>query len=81
MQVFSASDMRNNFSKAVDIAQREPVVIRKQGRDVAVMISTKDYERITRDNIEDYKEFARRVGEKAVARGLTEAKLKKLLEE
>lgn len=79
MQYFSSTDARTNISKAIMIAQREPVFIQKQGKDVAVIISTDDYNKITQDNIDDFLIFCRLVGTRAKKLGLTQAKLNKLL--
>jgi prevent-host-death family protein len=39
MQYVSATEAKQTFAAVVEKAQREPVVIRKQNRDVAVIIS------------------------------------------
>jgi prevent-host-death family protein len=79
MQYVSATDAKQTFSAVLDAVQREPVVIRKQNRDVAIMISMRDYERLRRINIEEFQRFCEQVGKKAAARGLTEEKLNELL--
>ena len=42
-KVFTASDAKNQFGQVLDIAQGEPVRIRKNGRDVAVVMSAETY--------------------------------------
>lgn len=79
MQYVSATDARNSLSKAIDMAQREPVTIQKQGREVAVVLSPQDFARITEDNRQEFLAFCDRVGQKAVAAGLDELKLAGLL--
>ena len=79
MQYVSATEAKQTFSAVLDTAQREPVVIRKQNRDVAVMISMRDYERLRRVNIEEFQRFCDRLGQNAAARGLTEEKLNEIL--
>ncbi len=79
MQYVSATDAKQTFSAMLDTAQREPVIIRKQNRDVAVMISMRDFERLRRVNIEEFQKFCDRLGQNAVARGLTEEKLNEIL--
>ena len=44
MRVVKASEAQNNFSRLVDMVQREPVTITSYNRPVAVMISLEDYE-------------------------------------
>ena len=46
MTSFSATDAKNKFGFVLDAAQREPVTITKQGRQVAVVLSQVDYERL-----------------------------------
>ncbi len=79
MRHVSASEAKQTLSAMLDAAQREPIVIRRQKRDVAVLLSMHDYERLTAINTTDFQDFCDRVGRRAVERGLTEAKLEELL--
>ncbi|MFN9465842.1 MAG: type II toxin-antitoxin system Phd/YefM family antitoxin [Pseudanabaena sp.] len=79
MQVVSATESKQSFGAVIDKAQREPVMIRKQNRDVAVIMSIEDYQRITRINIQEFQQFRDNIGKKAQKRGLTEEKLNELL--
>ena len=79
MQIVSATEAKQSFGAVIDKAQREPVMIRKQNRDVAVIMSIEDYQRITRGNIQEFQQFRDDVGKKAQKRGLTQDKLNELL--
>lgn len=79
MQFVSATQAKQTFAAVIDKAQREPVIIRKQNRDVAVIMSMEDYQRITRINIQEFQQFRENIGRKAQQRGLTEDKLNELL--
>ena len=46
MQRLAVKDARQEFSKMLDRAQREPVTIEKKGRPVAVVISIDEYKRL-----------------------------------
>lgn len=46
MQTFGAREAKNNFGALLDSAQREPVVIEKKGRPVAVVVSAEEYHRL-----------------------------------
>lgn len=81
MQYITATDAKQNFGALIDIAQREPVVIRRQNRDAAVLISRQDYDRLRRLQIEEFQAFRGRVAADAAARGLTPEILEKLLED
>ena len=46
MRFISATDAKQNFAALLDDAQRGPVVIRRQSRDQAVVISPQEYARL-----------------------------------
>ncbi len=48
MLTISATDAKQAFATVLESAAREPVLIQKQKRDVAVVLSIADYERLTR---------------------------------
>jgi len=79
MRYVSATEAKQNFAAVIDAAQREPVMIRRQARDQAVVISPQEYDRLRGIAVADFQAFCDRVGEKAAARGLTEDKLAALL--
>ena len=79
MQIVLATEAKQSFGAVIDKAQREPVMIRKQNRDVAVIMSIEDYQRITRINIQEFQQFRNNIGKKAQKSGLTEDKLNELL--
>lgn len=79
MQIVSATEAKQTFAAVVEKAQREPVIIRKQNRDVAVIMSMEDYQRLTMANIQEFQHFRENMGRKAQERGLTEDKLNELL--
>ena len=73
MKSISATDAKQRRAALLDAAQREPVVIRRQNRDVAVVMSAEEYERMRDLNATEFQRFCDRVGAQAKARGLTEA--------
>ena len=79
MQYVSASDAKQRLAAILDTAQREPVMIRRQKRDVAVVLSAQEYKRVCALNREEFQRFCDRVGEGAKKRGLTEKKLAEIL--
>ena len=46
MTTITATDAKNKFGQILEEAQREPVSIQKNGRDVAVLLSAADYQRL-----------------------------------
>ena len=79
MKYVSASDAKQKLAAILDAAQREPVMIRRQKRDVAVLLSAREYERLRALNCEEFERFCDQVGKQAAARGLTEKKLTRIL--
>ena len=71
--------IEQRLAAVLDAAQREPVVIRRQNRDVAVVLSMQDYERMRGANVEAFLELRDRVAADAAARGLTSEKLAEIL--
>jgi antitoxin Phd len=67
----SATDAKQRLAALLDAAQREPVLIRRQNRDVAVIMSAEEYERIRGINNAELKRIMDRIGAQAAARGLT----------
>ncbi len=54
MNIFAAKDAKTRFGELLDTAQREPVIIEKHGRRVAVVLSATEYDELvaaTRDRL------------------------------
>jgi prevent-host-death family protein len=81
MRTVTATEAKQRLAALLDAAQREPVVIRRQNRDVAVIMSAEEYERIRDINASEFQRFSDRVADRAKARGLTEATLTDLLQD
>lgn len=81
MRYVSATDAKQRFAEVIDAAQREPVVIRRQKRDVAVLLSPQEYDRLRAANVAELERLCDIVGRRAKARGLTEEKLAEILAE
>jgi prevent-host-death family protein len=79
MKRVPATEAKNRLGAILDDAQREPVVIRRQDRDIAVVLSMADYERLRAGNIQAFMELRKQVADEAAANGLTEERLDELL--
>lgn len=81
MKTVSATEAKQRFAAMIDAAQREPVVIRRQNRDVAVIVSVEDYERIRGVANEELDRLCESVSKQAAERGLTDKMLADLLKD
>ena len=79
MKSVAATEAKNRLGAILDEAQREPIVIRRQDRDIAVVMSMADYERLKSGNVRAFLELRNEVAAQAAAVGLTEDRLAKLL--
>ena len=53
MAVMTATDAKNRFGQMLEMAQKEPVRIQKNGRDVGVVLSPDEYRAIIATKGED----------------------------
>ncbi len=72
MRSVSATEAKQRLAALLDAAQREPVMIRRQNRDVAVLLSPQEYDRLRAPNTDEFQRFCDRIGERAAARRMTE---------
>lgn len=79
MKTVAATEAKNRLGAILDDAQREPIVIRRQDRDIAVVLSMADYERLRTGNIRAFLDLRNEVAAQASANGLTEKRLAALL--
>jgi prevent-host-death family protein len=62
MRTVSATEAKQNLGALLDSAQSEPVVIRRQKRDIAVIISAREYDRLRAINLAEFNRFCDRIG-------------------
>ena len=81
MKTVSATEAKQRLAALLDAAQREPVLIRRQNRDVAVIMSPEEYDRIRGANLDELDRLCDRVSRQAATRGLTDKILADLLKD
>jgi len=79
MLAMTASAARQGFAQVIATAQRVPVRIQRQRRDVAVVISPDEYQRLVHLNVAQFQRFCDQVGSRAQDAGMTEDVLDDLL--
>jgi antitoxin Phd len=79
MNYVTATEAKQQFAALLDAAQRESVVIQRRKRDVAVILSTEEYDRLRGFNVAEFQRFCNRVAGKATSRGLTARKFQRIL--
>jgi antitoxin Phd len=81
MRTIDAAEARSRFEAVLDESQRAPVVIRDQNRDIAVVLSIADYERLRSGAVQAFLDLRNEVAREADIAGLTEERLAELLGE
>jgi prevent-host-death family protein len=79
MPTVSATHAKQNFAALLDQAQREPVRIQRHLRDVAVLVSAEEYEKIHRMRVQDLLRLTEKTGRYAASEGMNDDLLEQLL--
>jgi prevent-host-death family protein len=79
MAIVSATHAKQNFAALLDQAQREPVRIQRHERDVAVLVSAEEYEKIHQLRVKELLRFTEEKSKYAEAQGMTDELLEQLL--
>jgi len=79
MQIVSATHAKQNFAAILDQSQREPVRIQRHERDIAVIISSAEYDRLRQDPWAEFNRLSAIAAAQAKANGLTEGILAEIL--
>jgi prevent-host-death family protein len=81
MTEISATEAKQKFAALLDAAQRGPVRIRRHDREVAVLISAEEYERMVSDRWREFDRLSALASEQGKANGLTDEILQEILAE
>jgi prevent-host-death family protein len=79
MRTVSATEAKQGLAGVIEAARKEPVIIQRQNRDVAVELSPDEYQHLMRLNIDEFQRFCDQIGQKAESAGLNQEKLDQLL--
>jgi prevent-host-death family protein len=67
------------LDEILEDAQRQPIMITRQGQDMAVVVSIADYQRLRASNIGSFLQLRNELANEAARAGLTERRLAELL--
>ena len=81
MTTVSATQAKQRFAEVIDAAQRGPVRIQRHGRDVVVLTSAEEYDRLREDRWAEFNRLSAIAADQAKANGLTEEILAEILAE
>jgi PHD/YefM family antitoxin component YafN of YafNO toxin-antitoxin module len=79
MKRVADAEARTRLDAILDCAQHEPVVIHRQDRDIAVVLSMAEYEHLRTGHVQAFVDLRNQVASAAAANGLTEKRLDELL--
>ncbi len=80
MRYTSASDTKPKLFALLDAAQREPVFIERDQQEVAVLVSARDYDRLSGKSLREFNAICDQIADEAAAKCLTEATLQEILD-
>lgn len=81
MRETDSVELKSQLDEWIDIAQRQPVVIRSGSQRIAALVSMEDYEKLRALQIRELQNLCDQVGREAKARGMNEAILEELLKQ
>ena len=79
MRTVTSSQARQGFAELIESTQQGPVIVQRQRRNVAVVMSMDEYERLVHLNVAEFQRFCDQVGGKAERAGMNEDVLQELL--
>ena len=76
---YATSDTDPRLTTLVDAAQHEPVFIERDQQEVAVLVSARDYDRLSGRAAREFNALCDQIADEAAANGLTEEILEEIL--
>ncbi len=78
MATVSATEAKQRFAAVLDQAQREPVLIRRNQRSAAILLSVQDFERLNSARWTELNRLSEIASAQAKANGLSEEALQEI---
>lgn len=79
MKSIDEAEARARLEEILDEAQRQSIAIRRQGREIAIVLSVPQYERLRTAAVSEFLDLRNNIAREASAAGLTEDRLSELL--
>ncbi len=79
MKSIDEAEARAHLDEVIDEAQLQPIVIRRDGRDFAAMLSVAEYERLRAAAVGEFLALRNEVAREGRSTGLTEDRLSEML--
>jgi prevent-host-death family protein len=79
MKSIDESEARTRLDEVLEEAQRQPIAIRRQGQEIATVLSMAEYERFRVVSVSEFLALRADMAREASAGGLTEDRLSELL--
>jgi prevent-host-death family protein len=79
MKSIDEAEAQARLDELFEEAQRQPIVIRRQGEEIAIVLSVAEYERLRLASVREFLALRNDVAREASAAGLTEERLSALL--
>jgi prevent-host-death family protein len=81
MITMSSTEARNNFGEFLDKGSREPVIVKRQNREVGAFVPMRDLEKLRQIGLKELRQSVKELSDEARSNGLTEKILNEILEE
>jgi prevent-host-death family protein len=79
MKSIDVTEAQARFDELLDEAQRQPIVIRREGFDCAIVLSTREYDRLRAESIQAFIALRNEIAREASEAGITQEAIDALL--
>jgi PHD/YefM family antitoxin component YafN of YafNO toxin-antitoxin module len=79
MKSIDVTEAQSRFDELLEEAQRQPIVIRQEGFDCAIVLSMREYDLLRADSVQAFIALRNEVAREASQAGLTEEAIDTLL--
>jgi len=79
MKSIDEAEAQARLDEILDEAQQQPIAIRREGADIAVVLSMPEYERVRQAAVREFLALRDDIAREVSASGLTKARLSELL--